>query len=93
MGSNSNRPGVVALLLQEVCNIYPLLYPPTLSSQASTRVCNALALMQSIASHPDTRQYFLQGIFPFPRHNLVHPSAIIFSPNTKLSISLSECCA
>lgn len=54
--------GVVAVLLQEVVSVYPLLSPPTLTSQASTRVCNALALMQCIASHETTRGPFLKGI-------------------------------
>ncbi len=55
-------PSVVALLIQEVLNVYPLLAPPTISSQASTRVCNALALMQCIASHPATKGPFLEGM-------------------------------
>lgn len=56
-------PGVVTILLNEVINIYPLLSPPSLSSQSSTRVCNSLALMQCIASHPTTQGPFLQGNF------------------------------
>lgn len=58
-----NSPAVVTVLLNEVVNIYPLLSPPSLSSQSSTRVCNSLALMQCIASHPITQGPFLQGIF------------------------------
>lgn len=54
--------GVVAVLLQEVIGIYNLLSPPALTSQASTRVCNALALMQCLASHDATRPSFLQGM-------------------------------
>ena len=53
--------GVAAVLLQEVIGVYSLLSPPALTSQASTRVCNALALMQCLASHEKTRYYFLQG--------------------------------
>ena len=41
---------------------YPLLSPPALSAHASNRVCNALALLQCVASHPDTRTLFLNGI-------------------------------
>lgn len=31
----------------------------------SNRVCNALALLQCVASHPDTRSVFLQGIIEY----------------------------
>lgn len=50
--------GTVAVLLQEIVSIYPLLSPPTLTAHASNRVCNALALLQCVASHPDTRSLF-----------------------------------
>lgn len=53
-------------LLQEIVSVYPLLSPPNLTAHASNRVCNALALLQCVASHPDTRQLFLNG-------ELVHP--------------------
>ena len=38
-----------------------MLSPPTLTAQASNRVCNALALLQCVASHSETRGLFLQG--------------------------------
>jgi CCR4-NOT transcription complex subunit 9 len=53
--------GVMAVLLQEVVAVYPLLSPPSLTSNASNRVCNALALLQCIANHPETRPLFLNG--------------------------------
>jgi CCR4-NOT transcription complex subunit 9 len=56
--------GTIAALLQEIISIYPALSPPTLSVPASNRVCNALALLQCVASHPDTRAHFLQGALP-----------------------------
>jgi CCR4-NOT transcription complex subunit 9 len=56
--------GTVAALLQEIVAIYPLLTPPTLTSHASNRVCNALALLQCVASHPDTRGLFLNAHVP-----------------------------
>ncbi len=52
------------MLLQEVIGIYNLLSPPALTSQASTRVCNALALMQCLASNDQTRYAFLQAHIP-----------------------------
>eukprot|EP00573_Skeletonema_grethae_P001496 CAMPEP_0201687618 /NCGR_PEP_ID=MMETSP0578-20130828/1598_1 /ASSEMBLY_ACC=CAM_ASM_000663 /TAXON_ID=267565 /ORGANISM="Skeletonema grethea, Strain CCMP 1804" /LENGTH=339 /DNA_ID=CAMNT_0048171785 /DNA_START=218 /DNA_END=1233 /DNA_ORIENTATION=+ len=56
--------GTVAALLQEIVSIYPLLTPPTLTAHASNRVCNALALLQCVASHPDTRALFLSAHIP-----------------------------
>merc|ERR1719232_2288543 len=56
--------GTVAALLQEIVSIYPLLSPPTLTAHASNRVCNALALLQCVASHPDTRGLFLNAHVP-----------------------------
>lgn len=56
--------GTVAALLQEIVSIYPLLTPPTLTAHASNRVCNALALLQCVASHPDTRGLFLAAHVP-----------------------------
>jgi CCR4-NOT transcription complex subunit 9 len=53
--------GTLAALLQEICAIYPSLSPPTLTPSASNRVCNALALLQCVASHSETRSLFLQG--------------------------------
>ncbi|XP_052144933.1 cell differentiation protein rcd1-like [Oryza glaberrima] len=51
-------------LAQEIVVVYPALSPPTLSLGASNRVCNALALLQCIASHPETRTHFLQARIP-----------------------------
>jgi hypothetical protein len=53
--------GTIAALLQEVVSVYPMLSPPTLSSAASNRVCNALALLQCVASHPETKLKLIQG--------------------------------
>lgn len=53
--------GTVSALLQEIISIYPLLAPPSLTAHASNRVCNALALLQCVASHPETRSLFLSG--------------------------------
>jgi CCR4-NOT transcription complex subunit 9 len=51
-------------LLQEIVSVYPLLYPPSLTAHASNRVCNALALLQCVASHSETRSLFLQAHIP-----------------------------
>jgi CCR4-NOT transcription complex subunit 9 len=56
--------GIVPALLQEITSIYPLLSPPSLTNHASNRVCNALALLQCVASHPETRALFLNAHIP-----------------------------
>jgi CCR4-NOT transcription complex subunit 9 len=56
--------GTTATLLQEIVCIYPLLSPPQLTAHASNRVCNALALLQCVASHPETRTLFLKAHIP-----------------------------
>lgn len=69
--------GVIAVLLQEVVSIFPYLSPPTLSTQLSNRVCNTLALLQCVASHPDTRGPCLSGKCKF--------SHAVFSNNSILA--------
>ncbi|KAH3743195.1 cell differentiation protein [Pelomyxa schiedti] len=59
-----NSFGTIASLLQEIVFIYPLLSPPKLKAQASNRVCNALALLQCVAQHPETRPAFLDAHIP-----------------------------
>lgn len=50
-------------LLQEIISVYTLLNPSQLTAAASNRVCNALALLQCVASHNDTRTLFLNGSY------------------------------
>ena len=69
--------GTIAALLQEIVYVYPQLSPPTLTAAASNRVCHSLALLQCIASHPDTRAFFLQAhvpLFLYPFLNTVSKS-------------------
>jgi len=56
--------GTISALLQEIVHIYPLLSPPALTAHASNRVCNALALLQCVASHVETRTLFLNAHIP-----------------------------
>ncbi|KAF3939444.1 hypothetical protein ABW19_dt0203201 [Dactylella cylindrospora] len=56
--------GVMAVLVQEIISVYPLLNPSSLTAAASNRVCNALALLQCVASHNDTRNLFLNAHIP-----------------------------
>ncbi|XP_024026008.1 CCR4-NOT transcription complex subunit 9 [Morus notabilis] len=59
-----NSFGTIAALLQEIVSIYPVLSPPNLTPAQSNRVCNALALLQCVASHPDTRMLFINAHIP-----------------------------
>ena len=58
------RQGVMTCLMQEIIYVYPLLDPPALTPPISNRVCNALALLQCVASHNETRGLFLNAHFP-----------------------------
>ena len=53
-------------LLQEIISVYNLLNPSQLTAAASNRVCNALALLQCVASHNETRTLFLNGMYLLP---------------------------
>lgn len=66
----NNTIGIMPALLQEIVSVYPLLSPPNLTAHASNRVCNALALLQCVASHPETRQLFLNGACILLRSNI-----------------------
>uniref|UniRef100_A0A1B6LND4 CCR4-NOT transcription complex subunit 9 n=1 Tax=Graphocephala atropunctata TaxID=36148 RepID=A0A1B6LND4_9HEMI len=64
--------GTTAALLQEIINIYPAINPATLTAHQSNRVCNALALLQCVASHPETRSAFLQAHIPLFLYPFLH---------------------
>jgi len=64
--------GTIAALLQEIVSIYPAINPPNLTAHQSNRVCNALALMQCVASHPETRSAFLQAHIPLFLYPFLH---------------------
>ncbi|KJP88842.1 hypothetical protein AK88_01532 [Plasmodium fragile] len=59
-----NSFGAITTLLQEIVSIYPQLSPPLLTTSSSNRVCNSLALLQCVASHPETKQHFLNAHIP-----------------------------
>ncbi|CAJ2505462.1 Uu.00g128560.m01.CDS01 [Anthostomella pinea] len=56
--------GVMTSLMQEIISVYNLLNPSQLTASASNRVCNALALLQCVASHNETRTLFLNAHIP-----------------------------
>ena len=67
-----NSFGTMAALLQEIINIYPAINPAVLTAHQSNRVCNALALLQCVASHPDTRSAFLLAHIPLYLYPFLH---------------------
>ncbi|XP_002167359.2 CCR4-NOT transcription complex subunit 9 isoform X1 [Hydra vulgaris] len=67
--------GTIAALLQEIVNIYPMVNPPSLTAHQSNRVCNALALLQCVASHQETRSPFLQAQIPLFLYPFLHTTS------------------
>lgn len=59
-----NSFGVMTVLLEEIISVYPYLSPPVLTASVSNRVCNALALLQCVASNKQTRGSFLNANLP-----------------------------
>ncbi|XP_057953678.1 uncharacterized protein LOC131147987 isoform X2 [Malania oleifera] len=59
-----NSFGTIFILLQEVMATYRILSNPDLIARVSNRVCNALVLLQCIASHPETRKQFIKANIP-----------------------------
>ncbi|XP_039683162.1 CCR4-NOT transcription complex subunit 9 isoform X2 [Medicago truncatula] len=59
-----NSYGTIAILVQEITSIYPTIQLLNLTQTQSTRVCNVLALLQCVASHPDTKMSFLNASMP-----------------------------
>lgn len=59
-----NSFGVMTVLLEEIVSVYPFLNPPVLTASVSNRVCNALALLQCVASNVQTRGLFLSANLP-----------------------------
>lgn len=76
--------GVMTALLQEIISVYPLLNPSQLTAAASNRVCNALALLQCVASHNETRTLFLNG------NNCPHSPILRFSSANSLNLCLAH---
>ncbi|CAE7429940.1 cnot9, partial [Symbiodinium sp. CCMP2456] len=68
--------GTIVALIQEIVQIYPqLAQPPTLTATASNRVCNSLALLQCVASHPETRPLFLKAQIPLLLYPFLNTSS------------------
>ncbi|CAI2347349.1 unnamed protein product [Caenorhabditis sp. 36 PRJEB53466] len=68
--------GTMSALLQEVVAIYPAIMPANLTAVQSNRVCNALALMQCVASHRETRGPFLHAHIPLYLYPFLHTTKV-----------------
>ncbi len=69
--------GTISALLQEIISLYPHLSPPNLTATATNNVCNVLTLLQSLASHNETRSLFLNAhipLFLYPFLNTISKS-------------------
>ncbi|CAE7227971.1 Cnot9 [Symbiodinium sp. CCMP2456] len=65
-----DSPGALEALKEEVEAIYPLLsQPEEVTASAANRVCNAMSLLQLLASDQETKVLFLDAQF----HLLVYP--------------------
>lgn len=67
--------GTVTALLQEIMSIYNSINPPTLTAHQSNRVCNALALMQCVASHAETRPNLIAANIPMYLYPFLHTAS------------------
>ncbi|KAL1199107.1 hypothetical protein V5N11_014606 [Cardamine amara subsp. amara] len=67
--------GTVPVLLQEIIRVYPFLSPPTMNAAQSNRVCNALALLQCVASHTETRTLFIRAHMPLYLYAFLNTSS------------------
>lgn len=81
----ADSTGVMSSLLLEIVNVYPALHPPSLTAHASNRVCNALALLQCVASHSETRSLFLNGMSKLSKC-LVYPPPCLSVARRTLTI-------
>ncbi|CAN8256510.1 unnamed protein product [Cochlearia groenlandica] len=67
--------GTIAVLIQEIISVYPLLSPPTMTTPQSNRVCNSLALLQCVAAHPETKLLFLKAQLPLYLYAFLNTSS------------------
>lgn len=64
--------GTIAALLYEIVSTYQFVNPPSMSLPQVTRLCNALALLQCVGAHPDTRSQFLKAQIPLYMYPFLH---------------------
>ncbi|XP_039029261.1 cell differentiation protein rcd1-like [Hibiscus syriacus] len=59
-----NSFGIMRVLLEVITSAYRPLLSGSITEKAVTQVCNAIALLQSVASHPDTKMPFIRATMP-----------------------------
>ncbi|KAL4555536.1 hypothetical protein LXL04_038158 [Taraxacum kok-saghyz] len=59
-----NSKGTAFSLLEELLSVYKVLSPSRLRMVQATKVCNALALIQCMATHPEARLELLKAHIP-----------------------------
>ncbi|KAE8703906.1 hypothetical protein F3Y22_tig00110462pilonHSYRG00322 [Hibiscus syriacus] len=62
--SEETREQSLDLLCKVITSAYRPLLSDSLKERAVTQVCNAIALLQSLASHPDTKMPFIRATLP-----------------------------
>ncbi|KAL5573390.1 hypothetical protein UlMin_022987 [Ulmus minor] len=71
-----NCPGAIFALLQEIMKIYYVLSTPELTEVAAKKVCDALALIQTVAAHPETKKEFVRANFAEYLYPLLNPKYV-----------------
>ncbi|KAL4620093.1 hypothetical protein ACB092_06G128500 [Castanea dentata] len=64
--------GTIYILLKEIIAVYRLISAPELTESVLMRVCNALALLKCVATHPDTRMLFIKARIPLYLYPLLN---------------------
>ncbi|KAK6259479.1 hypothetical protein QQP08_002962 [Theobroma cacao] len=59
-----NSFGTMRALVEEVTSVYRPLSSTSLSERVTAQVCNAIALLQAVAAHPETRMPFVKAYIP-----------------------------
>ncbi|KAM3697164.1 hypothetical protein ACJW31_06G091200 [Castanea mollissima] len=64
--------GTIYILLKEIIAVYRLISAPELTESVLMRVCDALALLKCVATHPDTRMLFIKARIPLYLYPLLN---------------------
>ncbi|KAH0674560.1 hypothetical protein KY284_025647 [Solanum tuberosum] len=75
-----NSELTLTILLQEVVAVYPKLLDSTLAMAESTRLCNALNVIQCMASHPNARIGLLKATIPYFLYPFLRISENVMRP-------------
>ncbi|XP_049405042.1 uncharacterized protein LOC125868437 [Solanum stenotomum] len=75
-----NSELTLTILLQEVVAVYPKLLDSTLAMAESARLCNALNVIQCMASHPNARIGLLKANIPYFLYPFLRISENVMRP-------------